>query len=137
MDIFVTGDAYNVIVFDHRIEIRYEPFVINGETIVPGDKIRGFVGEKSSAGFGSFELVSGFVEYVGRFDYWDEEGTLHPYVLFDYPMWPRNLFGWVSLHPVTYVCWILMSDGKHLFYEIRGNGRLIPVKEVIRYGGQR
>ena len=47
---------------------------------------------------------------------------------FDYPF-QRDLFGTINGHNYAFVAWAMMESGA-LFYEIRGNARLIIPGEV-------
>lgn len=134
MEIYTTKAHYNVIAFDEVIEPRPEPIILAGETIQPGDKITAIFGKNSSAGFGSFEMIKGFVTYAGKFTVNDDRGESE-YVLFAYDF-PRDLFGTIHGHQVAYACWAIFENESEsvLFYENRFNaGRLIIPRAIRRY----
>lgn len=131
MELFVTKAPYNVLAFDQKPDIVEEPVILAGETIRPGDCLTAIVGgSRTAAGFGSFELESGFIRYAGTYNHHDKRGNV-PYVLFDYD-WPVNPADHITGHKFFYVGWVLLSDG-NLFYEIRRNGRVIIPTEIRRF----
>lgn len=137
MKLYVTGASYNVIGFDgdDPFLLITEPVVVGGTTINPGDCITAIISNRTSAGFGSFELAPGSkpIQYLGMYRHADKHGD-KIYLLFDYPF-QRDLFGSINGHQHAYVTWALFSDG-NLFYEIRHNGRVIVPTEVRFYQGE-
>jgi hypothetical protein len=122
---FGDGTPINLIIFDkHPTFILQSLYSKDGNFVYPGQKITGLLCNKTSAGFGSLNVYSGFLEYKGMAKVKNEILAVFKSDKSDRPL------GYIYLPSAN-----IMDPGCLFYLNHSGSGRIIEIDMIMYYKG--